>query len=367
MSSATLWSAADLAAAPCDCRPDSYALGVEWQQAHAPSLLYALLAKGIKVRTSTQAITINSGRGPIKLGAGSLIIPLSGQNMTAKEVTDFVQSQNKKWNVAVESLMGGAAADGLSAGHPDLNPVNLPKAVTLIGQGVSPYEAGELWHYMDQRLGLPLTLLDKKDLVRVTLERYNTMVLVDGNYNDLGENNFKKIEEFIKRGGTLICMGKALEFAKSRSWVKLNAIEAEKPKTDPLPYGMADDLLGSRVVGGAIFDTKADLSHPLCFGLMDEHLALFKQGTEIYKLAENAFATPLRYTPEKTALSGYTPRGFEGKLQGSAAALTYGLGNGTVLCFPDNLLFRGYWWGGFRVFANALFFGPLIDRSSLDK
>ncbi|MBL0083348.1 MAG: hypothetical protein IPP37_13420 [Saprospiraceae bacterium] len=125
MSSATLWSAADLAAAPCDCRPDSYALGVEWQQAHAPSLLYALLAKGIKVRTSTQAITINSGRGPIKLGAGSLIIPLSGQNMTAKEVTDFVQSQNKKWNVAVESLMGGAAADGLSAGHPDLNPVNL--------------------------------------------------------------------------------------------------------------------------------------------------------------------------------------------------------------------------------------------------
>jgi len=367
MATATQWLPGNLAAAPCDCRADSYALGVEWQQAHAPAFLYALLAKGIKVRTSTQAITINSGRGPIKLGAGSLIIPLSGQTLSAREVTDFVQLQNKKWNVAVESLMGGAAADGLSAGHPDLNPVNLPKAFTLIGQGVSPYEAGELWHYMDQRLGLPLTLLDKKDLGRANLERYNTLILVDGSYNDVGENNFKKLEEFIKRGGTLICMGKSLEFAKSRSWVKLNPIEAEKPKTDPLPYGMADDLLGSRVVGGAIFDTKADLSHPLCFGLPDEHLALFKQGTEVYKLAENAFATPLRYASDHPALSGYTPRGFEEKLKGSAAALTYGLGNGTVLCFPDNLLFRGYWWGGFRVFANALFFGPLIDRSSLDK
>lgn len=367
MASASKWTPSAMPTSSCTCLPDAYALGVEWQQSHAPSFLYALLSNGIKVRTTSRPITMQSSNGQLALGAGSLIIPLKGQSMSAQEITALAQNLSVKWSVDVVSLLGGSALDGLSAGHPDLNAVNTPKAFTLIGQGISPYEAGELWHYMDQRLGLALTMIDKKDFSKVALDRYNCMILVDGSYNDLGENNFKKIEDFIKKGGSLIGMGKSLEFIKSRSWAKLNMEELEKPKSDPLPYGTSDDVLGSRVLGGAIFNTKADLSHPLCYGLGDDQLALFKQGTEVYKIADNAFATPLRYTSGKTALSGYTPRGFEEKLQGSAAALVYGLGSGTILCFPDNLLFRGYWWGGFRVFANALFFGPLIDRSSLEK
>ena len=68
-----------------------------------------------------------------------------------------------KNKVNVESIMDGMQQDGLSAGHPSLLQMqSSPKVITLVGQGISAYDAGELWHYMDQRLGIALAMADKK-------------------------------------------------------------------------------------------------------------------------------------------------------------------------------------------------------------
>ena len=66
-----------------------------------------------------------------------------------------------------------------------------PRSSHWVGQGISAYDAGELWHYMDQRLGIALAMADKKDVGKVNFEKYNTLVLVDGSYSDLQDNAVK--------------------------------------------------------------------------------------------------------------------------------------------------------------------------------
>ncbi|MBK8699729.1 MAG: zinc carboxypeptidase [Saprospiraceae bacterium] len=355
----------------CVCKDDDYAFVVEWQQAFAPAFLYGLLDDGIMVRTTTQGLHVSSKRGSVHLGAGSLVIPIQGQKYSRTELKEKICALSTQFQVVATGIVGGMAGEGLSVGHPDVPGLEKPSVFTIIGQGVSPYDAGELWHYMDTRLQLPITMIDKKDLTQADLNRYTTMILVEGNYNDLNENTGKKIEDWIRQGGRVIAMSKAIDLIKSKSWAKINLAEADKSKgedkTRQRPYGQADDILGSRVIGGAIFNSIADLSHPLCFGLGDNQLPLFKQGDAIYKLTENEFATPLRYAANSPVLSGYAPRNFDTRVQGSAAATVHSLGKGSIICFSDNVLFRGYWWGGFRVFANALFFGPVIESSSMER
>lgn len=364
---ATLLLSTPLITAKNQCEENAVAYAVEWQQAHAPVLLYQLLQNQINVKVLTKPTTYTGKEGSFSLGAGSLLIPSGGQNKDKKGLSQLIHSLATKHNVTVESIVDGMQQDGLSPGHPALRNAELPKTITLVGQGISAYDAGELWHFMDQRLGIAMTMADKKDAAKVNFDKYNTLILVDGSYSDMQDNAVKKIEDFVKKGGRIIAMGKAIEFVKNKNWIKWNTGEADKPKVEGKPYAQLGDINGARVLAGAIFNATADLSHPLCYGLPDAQLALFKQDTEIYKDTENAFAVPIRYTEEKPLLSGYCPGGLEGKIKASPAAAVFGQGNGTLVCFADNLLFRGYWWGGFRVFSNALFFGHIIDKASVEK
>lgn len=349
------------------CNERAIAWVIEWQQANAPTLLYQLLQKQIAVKINTSSMDYNSDQGLVTAAEGSLWIPLQGQTMAVQDIASWLKEKALSLGVNVSSMMDGTQAQGVSLGHPSICKAALPTVITLVGQGINAYDAGELWHFMDQRLGLALTMADKKDLNKVSFDRYNTLILVDGSYNDLQESSIKKIEEFVKKGGKIIAMGNSLDILKNKSLIKLDKVDNPKNKDNGQSYAQADDIHGSSILGGAIFNTTADLSHPLCFGLADDQLALFKQGTDVYKAPDNAFASPIRYSSQNPLLSGYSPRGFEDRLKGSPAAMTFGAGNGTIMCFPDNLLFRGYWWGGFRVFANALFFGNMINRDTLGK
>jgi hypothetical protein len=57
----------------------------------------------------------------------------------------------------------------------------------LAGQGISNLEVGEIWHQLDQRYRIPLTIIDKHRFGNVDLSRYNRIVMTQGNYNDLAE------------------------------------------------------------------------------------------------------------------------------------------------------------------------------------
>ena len=53
--------------------------------------------------------------------------------------------------------------------------VNKPSAMMLIGTGVRAYEAGEVWHLLDQRVGMPITKFQSETLI--IFQWINTMYL----------------------------------------------------------------------------------------------------------------------------------------------------------------------------------------------
>jgi hypothetical protein len=61
----------------------------------------------------------------------------------------------------------------------------------LVGKGVDPADAGEIWHMFDQK-AMPLTKLDVDQLPNVNLNRYSTLILVNGNYSGLSKETTKK-------------------------------------------------------------------------------------------------------------------------------------------------------------------------------
>ena len=61
---------------------------------------------------------------------------------------------------------------------------------------------------------------------------------------------------------------------------------------------------GAQVIGGAIFNTKLDKSHPINFGIKSNYLPTFRNNTIFMKPDKNSFNNPIKYT-SNPLLSGY--------------------------------------------------------------
>ncbi len=120
---------------------------------------------------------------------------------------------------------------------------------------------------------------------------------------------------------------------------------------------------GAQYIGGTIFHTKLDLTHPLGYGYNDEDLTVFRNSTLFLEKAENPYATPLYYTDEPLA-SGYVSDENLEDLAGTASIIVSDIGSGQVISMTDNPNFRAFWFGTNKLFMNAIFFGQTIDGSS---
>ena len=62
------------------------------------------------------------------------------------------------------ALTSGLTPEGVDLGSPSLRPLTEPKPMLVIGDGVSSYAAGEIWHLLDHRFGVPVSLVDRSQL-----------------------------------------------------------------------------------------------------------------------------------------------------------------------------------------------------------
>ena len=102
-----------------------------------------------------------------------------------------------------------------------------------------------------------------------------------------------------------------------------------------------------------------DMTHPLFYGYNREEMYFFKRGNSYYEHSSNVYNTPAVYD-ENPIASGYLHKSNAERLKSSAAVLVHNSGSGQVISIVDNPLFRGYWWGGSKLFANAIFMGSTL-------
>ena len=63
----------------------------------------------------------------------------------------------------------------------------------MVGDGVNSYDAGEIWHLMDTRYKIPVTKINVSRLNSYDLSKYNTIIMVNGNYSS-SENSIATLK-----------------------------------------------------------------------------------------------------------------------------------------------------------------------------
>jgi len=229
-----------------------------------------------------------------------------------------------------------------------------------IGTGVTAGEAGEVWHVLDQRLGLPITKVDMGNFSRINLNNYTILVMVGGTY-PTDKPTVDRIKAWVQGGGTLITLKTASEWAIKQGVVKEKLIPTDTVKNPKrVDFELAADTEGARQIGGSIFQVDLDVTNPLGFGFTDRKVSVYRNGRTYLQPSKSRYCSVAQYgaTP---LIGGYIHKAELKKVANSAAIVLSPEGQGRVILFADNPNFRGTWYGTNKLFFNALFFGPLLS------
>ena len=335
-----------------------FAYLIPWNQYGSEKVLYQLLSESLKIKVLNEDVSAADSGLDKDVVQGSLIVPIHNQRSDAEEIHNMMRDCGLK----VYALNSGSLGN-VNIGSPSLRSLELPRVALISGQGMSSYDVGELWHHMDVNLEMPFTMLDMKEFNSANLDKYNLILMADGRYPK-SHFNADKLSKWIKDGGTVIAFKSAIDFL-----INNKLIDAEKHGhafnfSEVQEYGRIRSSSGAQRIGGSIFEATITEGHPLAYGYDNDKIALMKRGSRAYKLADSPLAVPLSYT-DQALLSGYSSDENLSSIKNTAAAMIHKHGRGKVISFVDNLLFRGYWYGAHRLFANAMFYHELIDSGAM--
>jgi hypothetical protein len=342
----------------------SYAYLMDGTDYNIHRAIYALQEKGVIVQTAFRPFTAMIANKARQFGYGSISIPVTLQRLSVDSVYAAVRTVCSKTGITAYPVQTGFNEGGIDLGSNYMRTISKPGIAMLVGPGVMAPEAGEIWHLLDQRLQLPVTKLDQLTLGRADLSRYNTLIMVSGNYFLLDKNGTEKIRTWVQNGGTLITLKTGSEWAIKNGFTKEKLlVDSSKQPITRFDFDEASDREGAKAMGGSIFSTDLDTTHPIGFGYTRRILSVYRNGSTYLLPSSNPYATVAQYTANPL-VGGYVHPESLKKIKNSAAILIGAEGRGRVILFADNPNFRGTWYGTNKLFLNALFYGSLMNVPS---
>ncbi|GGD77127.1 M14 family metallopeptidase [Lacimicrobium alkaliphilum] len=341
---------------------NAYAYAFSWQDSKAPALLQALLEHDTQVKIASTAFTAITPRGKVSFEPGAVLIPAALKQPEGWR--DIVRQHSNQHHIKLWSVTSGLTPQGNDLGSRTMALVKQPKVMMIAGAGSSQYEAGEIWHYFDQRVGLPLTILDMDRLRSVSLSGYSHIIMADGNFSGIADKQVKAIQDWVEQGGVLITQKRAAKWASENDLLKATFMSQKELSsgfdTTKLSYADKDALEAKKRIAGAVFSAEIDPSHPLGFGYSQRALHFLRNSTLAMHVPAAPFVTVSRYTT-KPLKAGYASEEMIEHMAGKANIVAHKLGRGKVIGVTDNLSFRGYWYGTSRILSNAIYLSDFID------
>jgi len=326
----------------------NYAYLMPWNEYNTPKVLNILLSKGIRANVAMKPFGIE-GRN---YDYGTIMIPLQNQVLNNSDLSTILEHLTKEHKVEFVGVQSGLTT-GIDLGSRQFRALKQPKIALLIGDGINPYDAGEIWHLLDQRYDIPVTKIDLTDINRKDLSRYNT-IIVPNTYGSPENEVVDQLKEWTRAGGTLIGYRSALRWMSKSKMLPLqftnSSVEAKN-----VSFEERSSFYGAQNIGGAIFETKLDRSHPIAFGFKDDQLPMFRNTSIFVKPASTSFSNPIQYTNDPL-MSGYISEEKLEVLKGTVPFQHNNYGRGDVIGFTDNTQFRAFWYGTNKLLMNAIFF-----------
>ncbi len=333
----------------------NYAYLFEWNEYYTPKALNSIVEKGLRAKVAKSPFSVEGKQ----YDYGTILIPVQDQDLNADELYSFLKKVAQEGMLQINSVSTGLTK-GIDLGSNDFDPIKKQKVAILVGKGIRSYDAGEIWHLFDTRFNMQLTKLDVAYLSNVDLSKYTDLIIPSTGVRDggLSKKYTEKIKEWVKDGGTLIGYRNIAEWLNKNEVIKLN-FKKDTLVAQNISFAKKGDFNGAQVTGGAIFEAKLDLSHPINYGYKNDKIALFRNTNVYIEPDKNSYNNPIQYT-NNPLLSGYISEENLELLKGSVPFQVKKVGKGRVIVFTDNTNFRAFWYGTNKLLMNAIFFGKMM-------
>ncbi len=309
-----------------------------------------LLQQGVKVRYATKPFTMVEHQ----FEAGTYVIVRADNRANSDGLDSLVRAAAVKTNVSLEAVFSGFASKGNDFGSETFMPVQQPKIGLVYGDDVDDNSFGHTWFFFEREIAYPVTALPVDKLQRVKLNDYNTLVFPNGSYN-LTDRQMTILKDWVQAGGRIIAFDGGVKAFAGKDGFQLELKTESKKDTArvPKPY-LAGEREGiSDQLPGAVVKAKVDPTNPLAYGLGDQYFSL-KINSDAYEMSDK-LATAV-YLDNDYQSYGFIGSRVKPRLKNTPIAAIQRMGQGQIVYFVDNPLFRSFWQEGKVLFSNALFF-----------
>ena len=310
-----------------------------------PAFINYLQEKKIRLKSSSKSFKIKNNF----FDYGSILIPVEGQSQKPEKLFNLLTNISNKTGIDVYALSSGYE-DNIGVGSNSFTTILKPKVGLIVGNGVRAYDAGEIWHLFDTRYKIPITKIDIRNLNRANLLEYSHIILPSYSGKNI---DIKKIENYLKNGGNLIAYRSSINWLKENKIINIDFLNNDKYASN-VSFEDRGKFTGSQVIGGTIFNTKIDKSHPINFGIINDNLPTFKNNTIFMKPEKNSFNNPIQYS-KNALLSGYISNDNLELLIKSVPFKIKRYFSGKIFLFADNTNFRAFWYGTNRLLMNTIY------------
>lgn len=337
-------------------RPATGAYGylLQYNSFNDARLLAALMQQGIKVRFAEKEF----GFGGKRFAKGTLIVLKKGNEDKLAAFSEIAAG----YGAAVTEVSSGFMETGFDFGSEKVHFIKAPNVALVTGKGSGANASGEVWHYFEQQLGYPVTLINAEDLDAADLKGVDVLILADGNYRFLqNKDAAADIRNWVQQGGKLIAFENAASQIAKLEWgFKSKKADEEKKddKKDENEYAdlkryenRERDWVGSNIPG-AIYKVELDNSHPLAFGYGDTYFTL-KLNDELYGFMKDGWNVGV--VKKENQAAGFVGSRLQAKIKDGTVIGVQPVGGGTVVFFADDPIFRNFWENGKLLLANAVF------------
>ena len=331
---------------------DPVAYIANWNSLADVKFLSQLLKNNIKVRYSE----IPFETGGKRFNAGSLIIARTSNDNLGSQFKETLQNLALASGVSLQAISSAYVDKGADLGSDKVRLIRKPKIMAVTGESASSLSFGEVWHFFEQQIKYPLTVVRSEDLTRINLNEFDVIILPDGSYADSGS---EKIQQWIRGGGKLIAMeGAVSQLAGKKGFDLKNKEEVKKNEKDPdiyqdlKIYENRDRENVRKNIPGAIYKVNLDNTHPLGFGFPGFYYTL-KLDDKVYQYLSDGWNVGV--LKKDNYVAGFVGAQAKKKLVDGLLFGVQEMGSGSVVYLADDPLFRSFWENGKLLFSNAVF------------
>jgi hypothetical protein len=359
----------------------------------ASRLAYHLLAEGYRVGAASQPLDAGGRRWP----RGTYVVRTARNDSSLHSRIDQLARESGVEVTGVTTAFTEAGGQ-YGIGGESVQDLRPPRVALVGDEGVSQTGYGAVWWSLEHRYGVRFTPVSTRWLAGGDLSQFNVIVMPDASSGTLnrilGTDGANRIRSWAQTGGTLITMGGASAWV-ARENVNLTSARALGPevKPDSAAAGstrpaadtsgagarrrerttdrasLADDLLAATSptasdaspvpLPGSHFDVVLDRTHWLTQGYDDPRVTVMLEGSTFLKLSREGANVGVFPATGPLHRAGFVwPGNTERLLRGTAFLIEEPVGDGHVIVFANEPMFRGWWRALDRLVMNAIVLGP---------